>query len=107
MSEAELKEVNAEMTGQAVVLSTQKESHMWDSATCVYFLYEFASVCLKMRRKALGVHVSLMSQHQYPYFLFVSVFFLNWLFPEPVARLSYEQFQSVSREVFSRLCVVF
>ena len=38
-----------------MVACTERVSHMWDSETCVAFLYEFVTTILAQQRKKLGV----------------------------------------------------
>ena len=54
ISIAKLAALNKQFKGKVWVVCTDRKSHMWDSETCVLFLYRFVSRLLKLRREELG-----------------------------------------------------
>ena len=55
MTDSAVKELNEELDGIAMVYCTERISHMWDGQTCIYFLNNFLSKCLALKRAKHGL----------------------------------------------------
>ena len=61
LSADEIIELNDELRGRCYIVNTHRKSHMWDKEICMVFLYDFLSMCLKVRRGFFNIFSFIVS----------------------------------------------